>query len=317
MSQSVDLGSYILDTLQIYFSWDDDLYTELKQYGFGTGNFKALPLIYSDNTESTTNQKHRRRKFVLRPESFGGSYETLGWTETDRKAEPIIPAEKPLVNFSLMNLDSEPKIKATIIPTVDDREQYHIEYSSMAAFGKGYTNWVALYFTPKDFISIVDNLRHSMGAKSQPLHNITIQVEGKQNQREEMRYVELPVEYYKFCIGAFKYALDYFRNNGVEGVNVPCLLYDNKDRATNEVMSPFIKLGVVHTTQEAGFDARKPQFVMKIAQPKMTISRRGVSAKVKGMLTYEDNHECYFIIDALLFMKLSDMIIAEFRTIHG
>ena len=317
MTKIVELGSLILDTLQIYFSWDDDLYTELKQYGFGTGNFKALPLIYSDNTESTTNQKYRRRKFVLRPESFGSSYETLGWTETDRKDEPVIPAEKPLVNFALMNLDSEPKIKAIIIPTINGKEQYHIEYSSRAAFGKGYTNWVALYFTPNDFMSLVDNLRQTLGTKSQPPSKVTIQVEGKQNQREEMRYVELPVEYYKFCIGAFKYALDYFRNNGVEGVNIPCLLYDSKDREATEIMSPFIKLGIVHTTQEAGFDTRKPQFVMKIAQPKTTISRRGMSAKVKGMLTYKDNHECCFVVDALLFMTLSEVVVAEFKTRHG
>ena len=75
MSDKLHLGDYILDTLQIYFSWDDDLYTELKEHGFGTGDFKVLPLVYSDNTEATIGKKDKRRKFVIRPELFGKTYQ--------------------------------------------------------------------------------------------------------------------------------------------------------------------------------------------------------------------------------------------------
>lgn len=46
MPSEVEIGSYVLDTLQIYFAWDDDLYTYLKERGFGQSGFqrKTLPL---------------------------------------------------------------------------------------------------------------------------------------------------------------------------------------------------------------------------------------------------------------------------------
>jgi len=44
----MEIGSFVLDSLQIFFPWDDDLYTILKKGGFGTGGFKwkALPFSY-------------------------------------------------------------------------------------------------------------------------------------------------------------------------------------------------------------------------------------------------------------------------------
>jgi len=47
------LGRYVLDTLQIFFPWDDDLYTYFKEHGLGSSGLgsKKLPLIYTDNCE--------------------------------------------------------------------------------------------------------------------------------------------------------------------------------------------------------------------------------------------------------------------------
>ena len=73
MSSSILVGSYMLDTLQIYFSWDDDLYTYFKERGLGQSGMlsKKLPLIYTDNCESTTGVHERKRKYIISPEYFG------------------------------------------------------------------------------------------------------------------------------------------------------------------------------------------------------------------------------------------------------
>lgn len=312
MSKLVDIGNYILDTLQIYFSWDDDLYTELKAHGFGTGNFKVLPLIYSDNTENTIGQKDKRRRFIIRPELFGRTYKGLGWTETDKKTEPIIPAEKPLANFSIIDLDKEPKIKVTVIPTVSNQEQYHLEYSSRSAFGKMYSNWATFYLMPKNVLTILNKARQIL--RTPQLSGwVNITTEEQQAQREEMLYVRLPVIYYQFCLKGFKYAVEFFEHNGVASKNIPSLIYDSSDKSLQEIMSPYIKLGIVHTTEDTGFEVRNPQFVMKIAQDKTTISRRGKRAKVKGKLVYSSDIENYYVIDAHKFIQLSERVIAEFE----
>ncbi len=312
MSKATDVGNYILDTLQIYFSWDDDLYTELKEHGFGSGDFKVLPLVYSDNTEATIGQKDKRRKFVIRPELLGRTYESLGWIETDRKNEPIIPAEKPQVNFSILDLDSEPKIKVSVVPTVNDKEQYHLEYSAMSAFGKMYSNWATFYLMPKDVLEILCKAKEILGIQSLP-GRINVITEKQQNQREKMLYVHLPVIYYKFCLKAFKYAIEFFEHNGVDRKNIPCLVYDSSDTSLQEIMSPYIKLGMVHTTEGTGFELRNPQFVVKVAQDKITSSRRGKRAKVKGKIVYGLDEENYFLVDAKEFIRLSEGIIAEFK----
>jgi hypothetical protein len=312
MTTQINLGDFTLDTLQIYFPWDDDLYTELKAHGFGSGNFKVLPLIYSDNTEATIGQKDKRRKFVIRPELFGRTYKDLGWTETERRSEPIIPAEKPLANFSIINLDTEPKIKVTIIPTVNNKEHYHLEFSSRSAFGKMYSNWATFYLMPKDILAILDTARQILGTP--PLSSwVSITTEKQQAQREQMLYVELPVIYYQFCLKAFGYAVEFFEHNGVDSKNVPSLVYDSTDKGSQEVMSPYIKLGIVHTTEDTGFEVRNPQFVMKIAQDKITLSRRGKRAKVKGKLVYGGDSENYYVVDAHKFIQLSERVIAEFQ----
>lgn len=137
------IGEFVLDTLQIYFPWDDDFYTYMKNKGFGRGGLgsKTIPLIYTDNTISTIGQPKKQRKFVIRPELFGKTYSSLGWEETSKKNEPIIKAEQARV---LISLDKD-KICFRIIPKIKGKEEYHMEYSSRSSFGKLYSNWAAIY----------------------------------------------------------------------------------------------------------------------------------------------------------------------------
>lgn len=313
MPAKINLGDFILDTLQIYFPWDDDLYTELRRQGFGKEQFKVLPLIYSDNTEVTIGQESKRRRFVIRPELFGRTYKDLEWLETSRRSEPIIFAEKPLANFCIIDLDRKPKIKISVIPTVNNREQYHLEYSARSAFGKMYSNWVALYLTPQNFLSMLDNAKQMVRIEGQPSSSIRVLIEPQQNQREEMLYAEVPVIFYKFCLASFRYAVEFFEHNGVRSEDIPCLVYDSSDENLKDIMSPLVKLGVVHTKEGTGFELRKPQVVMKISQNKITISQRGKRAKVKGKLVYEKGNGSYFLIDAYHFILSSQRILAEFQ----
>src|SRR5438094_44179 len=97
------LRQYVLDTLQIYFPWDDDLYTYFKERGLGSSGLGSakLPLVYTDNCESTTGMVERRRANVIHPKFFGQTYEQLGWKDTGLESKPIIPSEKPELAFQV------------------------------------------------------------------------------------------------------------------------------------------------------------------------------------------------------------------------
>lgn len=306
-----NLGRYTLDTLQIYFPWDDDFYTYFKNHGMGTANTrkKALPLIYTDNCESTTGVTEVRRNYVIRPDYFDKTYEQLGWTQTDQEPRPIIPAEKIQAQVHFYKITTEPIsstnpiVKFVINPTVNGKEEYHLEYSAMSAFGKMYSNWVTFYFTLDDFKIIIAKLIKKLKYQSNSLPiGMPIQVEEQQAQREELTYVELPVKYYKFSIGEFQYAFDYLRYNGVQG-DIPSLVYNSTNPQHNTTMSPLIKFGIVHTQASQGFWQRPPQIVMKIAQPMVTVGTRiyngkRVNIKKKGEIIIDNNFENYFLVDA-------------------
>jgi len=56
-------------------------------------------------------------------------------------------------------------------------------------------------------------------------------------------------------------------------------------------MQPVLKVGFAHTAEEQGFEVRKPQCAIKIAQPKITTSLRGKRSKAKGVIATEDPYE--------------------------
>lgn len=306
MSSSKLVGSYVLDTLQIYFSWDDDLYTHLKDRGLGQGGMmsKKLPLIYTDNCESTTGVHERSRKYVITPEYFGITLKDLGWKPTERKTEPIIASEKPKVDISLVNNGKD--LEFRIRPRIDGKEEYHLEYSSMSAFGRLYTNWSIIVLTIKDFHDLLRRLRPLVAAPATEFVDVTIHKEKKQAQRETLRFVEIPVKSYKFSIGEFSYARKYFELNGVAGT-LPSLVFKDEP-SYREIMDPVLKVGFVHTTEKDGFEVRKPQCAMKLAQPKITITERGKRGKVKGRIVVSEAYENYFTVPAKEFLILAQAI---------
>lgn len=287
-----------MDTLQIYFAWDDDLYTVLKEKGFGQSGFqrKTLPIIYSDNCESTSGVTERRRKYVIDPRYFDRTYEELGWKKTERDTEPIIPAEKPRATFSLFD---DNLLRIRIIPRVEEREQYHLEYSTMAAFGRLYSNWAIPVFTLKDSLQLLSCLEDRNSRSPPELMDIQIKLESKQAQRELMHYAEVPLISYKFSIGEFVHARNFLSMNGVT-ISLPALVF----RAQKEFldrMAPTLKLGFVRTRTQQGFEERKPQIAMKLSQPKITICLRGKRAKAKGIILTEEPNENFFVVPCDVF----------------
>jgi hypothetical protein len=303
MASYNQIASYPLDTLQIYFAWDDDLYTHLKQRGFGQSGFerKTLPIIYSDNCESTTGVHERKRKYVINPNYFGKTYEELGWKRTDKETEPIIGSEQP--RLSVLLSDDKTNLKFCINPRADEKEQYHLEYSTMAAFGRLYTNWVIPVLTINDFNDLLPRLERTLSMPSTDFLDIEFHEEKKQNQRERLFFVEVPVYSYKFSIGEFQHARDFLAHNGVKGI-LPSLVFT--DTLTYlQKMQPVLKLGFVHTAQADGFEIRKRQCALKLAQPKMTMSLRGKRSKTKGMIELQEHYENYFIVPATKFTVLA------------
>ncbi|MCX8181650.1 MAG: hypothetical protein N3D12_00875 [Candidatus Methanomethyliaceae archaeon] len=285
------LSSFVLDTLQIYFPWDDDLYTYLKNRGFASKlEFKALPLIYTDDCESTTRKHEIPRNYVIDPEKFNTTPEQLGWKRCNEKGKKYtIPAEKILLDA---HINENYEIVFTVVPTSNNREQYHLEYSVMSAFGKGYANWCTFYFKKSEFESFMSEIG-KIGIK--PWEGIMKSgYESKQRQREEFNFVELPVREYCFNIGEFKLAEAYLRNSGYVQ-QIPGLFYDSRNLRHRELMEPFIKFGIL-TTGEQGFWQRPPQVVMKISQPKF-ITTGGRKRRVKGVID-ENKRGNYFIVDA-------------------
>lgn len=302
----MDIGNFTLDTLQIYFPWDDDLYTYLKDKGFGKSGLgsKTLPLIYSDNTESTVGQKELQRKFVIRPELFGKTYAELGWKQTKGKSEPIIPSEKSLVNIKIDN----DKIIFKIIP-----KGYHLEYSSRFSFGKMYSNWVAIYLSVEEFKKMLKSLKKEFDTEK-PNSSITLKKELKQNQREEVDYVEVPIVQYEFSLEEFDHARQFLRLNGFKD-KIPSLAFDSTEAKAKSLMEPLAKVGILHTTTKTGFIERKPQFVIKISQNKITTSQRGKRAKVKGLIKILNN-ENKFILKKNEFINSLLRLIGEFKHKH-
>jgi len=292
---STIVGNYTIDTLQIYFAWDDDLYTYFKEQGLGQKGMKrkVLPLIYTDNCESTTGVNGRRRKYVILPQHFGETFQSLGWKETERKNEPIILSEKPQVVVSLE--DNRQNLKFRVIPSIDGKEQYHLEYSSMSAFGSMYNNWSIIVLRMNDFENILSRLRQQF-PNLPDMIDVPIYKESKQAQREKLFFVRVPVKSYKFSIGEFLYAKKYFKLNGITGP-LPSLVYKD-DPSDRQTMNPILKVGFVHTTEKEGFESRPPQCALKLAQHKISISKRGKRAKMKGRIVCVEPYENYYTVPA-------------------
>jgi len=292
------LGRYVLDTLQIFFPWDDDLYTYFKEHGLGSSGLgsKKLPLIYTDNCESTGGIPERKRNNVIAPRFFGLTYQELRWKDTGLETKPIIPAEKPEFEVVLTESPSVPLVRLNIVPSVNGVEQYHLEYSSMSEFGRIYKNW-ATFYLPFDSAKELSSKLSSYFDDKIPAE---FSEETKQAQREKFRYLGIGVREYVFSYSGFHYAKRYFEANGVHDP-LPSLVYDSTDPISRQMMEPVLKIGVIETKTSEGFEKRKAQVALKLSQPKFTVTKRGVRGRAKGRIIENPNPSNYVVVEAADF----------------
>src|SRR6266581_5377415 len=292
------LGRYVLDTLQIFFPWDDDLYTYFKEHGIGSSGLgsKKLPLIYTDNCESTGGIPERKRNNVIHPRYFGSTYEQLRWKDTGRETQPIIPAEKPEMEVAIdESLDAQ-LVQLNIVPHINGIEQYHLEYSSMSEFGRIYKNW-ATFYLPLDRAK---DLSRKLSAYFDEKIQLEFSEETKQAQREKFQYLSVGVLKYRFSYSGFDYARNYFELNGVQGL-LPSLVYDRTDPVSRELMDPLLKIGVIETKTSEGFEKRKAQVAMKLSQPKFSETKRGMRGRAKGRIIESPDSSNFVVTEAADF----------------
>jgi hypothetical protein len=293
-----EVGRYTLDTLQIFFPWDDDLYTYFKERGLGSAGLgsKKLPLVYTDNCESTAGLKERKRKYVIDPKFFGMTPEALGWKPTLHETEFVIPAEKPELGIATTHLGDTDFLSLSIITRIGGSEQYHLEYSSMSEFGRIYKNWATFYVPFRQAKDLADRLSHfsNTSMEAQFLE------ESKQAQREKFIYLSVGVQKYNFSYSALDYAKRFFEMNGVSG-SLPSLMYEDSDDVSRELMDPLLKIGVIQTKSAEGFEERKPQVAIKLSQPKMTTTKRGMRGRAKGRIVENGDSANFIIVDVTDF----------------
>jgi hypothetical protein len=292
------LGRYVFDTLQIFFPWDDDLYTYFKEHGLGSGGLgsKKLPLIYTDNCESTGGIPERKRNNVIHPRYFGSTYEQLRWKDTGRETQPIIPAEKPELEVAVDESLDPPPLHLNIVPRANGTDQYHLEYSSMSEFGRIYKNW-ATFYLPLDSAK---DLSRKLSTHFDEKVQLEFLEETKQAQREKFQYLSIGVRKYGFSYSGFDYARRYFELNGVEGP-LPNLVYDYADPVSRELLDPLLKIGVIETKTSEGFEKRRAQVALKLSQPKFSMTKRGVRGRAKGRIIESPDSSNYVITEAADF----------------
>jgi hypothetical protein len=292
------LGRYVLDTLQIFFPWDDDLYTYFKEHGLGSSGLgsKKLPLIYTDNCESTGGIPERKRNNVIAPRFFGSTYEELRWKDTGLETKPIIPAEKPEMEVVLEESLDVPLVRLNIIPSTGGVEEYHLEYSSMSEFGRIYKNWATFYLPFDSAKDLSSKLSTYFDEKMQ----LEFSEETKQAQREKFRYLSIEVRKYAFSYYGFDYAKRYFEANGVHGT-LPSLVYDSEDPISRQFMDPLVKTGVIETKTSEGFERRSAQVALKLSQPKFSLTKRGVRGRAKGRILESTDGANFVVTEAADF----------------
>jgi hypothetical protein len=305
-----EMGRYTLDTLQIFFSWDDDLYTYFKGRGLGSAGLgsRKLPLVYTDNCESTAGLKERKRKYVIDPKFFGLTPEELGWKRTERETELVIPAEKPEVGITTTRFSDTDLLSLSIITRVGGVEQYHLEYSSMSEFGRIYKNWATFYLPLEQARDLADRLASFSDVAMDP----QFLEESKQAQREKFIYLSVGVRKYNFSYSGLDYAKRFFETNGVTG-SLPSLAYDDSDAVSRELMDPLLKIGIIQTKSAEGFEERKAQVAIKLSQPKMTTTKRGVRGRAKGRILENGESANFVVVGATDFATKIGKVCSQFK----
>jgi len=148
------IGTYEVETLQIYFPASLELQEELIRAGFSVPKPTPLPIIYANFRGWISEKPPITIERLIHPSRYVMSYVDLGWEKTIRggKEAYLIPDERCLLDIELD--EGEREIKLIIKP-----ETYHIERTSIRQIGpEKWSNWTMFYLNIKDILDLSERL---------------------------------------------------------------------------------------------------------------------------------------------------------------
>ena len=299
------IGTYYIESLQIYFPGSLELQEELINAGFEVPKPTPLPIIYANFRGWVAKKPPITIERLIHPSRYGRKPSDLGWTETTREGKEayIIPDEKSLLHVEFD--DEKREIHLAIEP-----QDYHIERTSIRQVGpEKWTNWAMFYLNLRDLADLTRRLlqrvRLSPEICKSPLY---IRKETLQAGKEETYFyrltrgdVGLPIKDFSFCMGCFDQVLDYLASeigdrNAVSNLRLR-LNYSPE-------IGGFAKIGL------ARIEGKNPQFMFKLASYPIERAIRGllkdrIYGKARGRLSrcQHERKVHYVTLDSEVFLR--------------
>lgn len=298
------IGTYNIESLQIYFPASLEIQEELIRAGFKVPKPTPIPIVYANFRGWVAEKPPITIERLILPSRYGKSHLNLGWERTLREGKEayIIPEEKSILE---VELDEERKEIGLIIKP----EVYHIERTSIRQIGpEKWTNWVMFYLNVKDMLNLTGKLLGKVKLPDDLCNKpIFISREVQQGGKEETYFCGLekrggiPVKDFSFCMGCFNQIVNYLINEvkdeGIVNTLKLRLSYTPEIRG-------FAKIGL------ARIEGKMPQFMFKLASFPIEKSIKGilkdtVRGKARGSLiccSHEKRHH-YISLDSNLFLR--------------
>jgi hypothetical protein len=298
------IGTYNVESLQIYFPASLEIQEELIRAGFKVPKPTPLPIIYANFRGWIAEKPPITIERLIPPSRYGKSHLDLGWERTIREGKEayIIPEEKSIIE---VELDEEKKeIRLVIKPEV-----YHIERTSIRQIGpEKWTNWFMFYMNIKDTLDLTGKLLGEVELPDDLCRKpMFINREVQQGGKEETYFCGfekregIPVKDFSFCMGCFDQVINYLINE-IDDKKIVKTLKLRLNYAPD--VKGFAKIGL------ARIEGKTPQFMFKLASFPIEKSIKGilkdtVRGKARGSLKYcshEKRHH-YISLDSKLFLR--------------
>jgi hypothetical protein len=300
----MEIGTYDIESLQVYFPASLELQEELLRAGFKVPKPTPLPIIYANFRGWVSQKLPLTIERLIHPSRYGKNYEELGWEKTfrDGKEAYEIPEEKCLLEVKLNEDKSE--VQLIIKP-----ETYHLERTSIRQIGpEKWSNWTMFYLNIRDMLKLTNDFLKVVKLSDDLCRKpMFVNKEVQQGGKEETYFFGfekgngVPVKHFSFCMGCFDYVISYLKNE-IGDENVVKSLKLRLNYAPD--VGGFAKVGL------ARIEGKVPQFMFKLASSPIEKSIRGilketVSGKARGNLTYctHENKTHYISLDSNVFLR--------------
>jgi hypothetical protein len=281
----IHIGTFEIESLQIYFAGSLELQEELMKTGFKVPKPTPLPIIYANFRGWVSDKPPITIERLIHPSRYVKSYRDLGWDKTtkDGKEAYIIPDERCLLNVEIE--EEKEEILLLIKPVV-----YHLERTSIRQVGpEKWSNWMMFYLNIRDMLVLAEKLLEKVKLSDNICRKtVVITREVQQGGKEETYFCGfergsgIPVKDFSVCMGCFDHVISYLKNEASDDRVVDTLKL--RLNYSSEV-GGFAKIGL------AKIEGKKPQFMFKLASYPIERSIKGIlkeviRGKARGNLAY-------------------------------